>query len=175
MFSKLEAKADPVFNLTGDKAAEKGITIPDGAKLFIVKTRVDPAWPWDPMLKEACPNYQSPDVQAVADLFPPQAGKLVDCYFYGLNFGKSMPSTQPAVDWAKKQDNLHDAGPRHIYSVARDVPDLNKKLGVSYMGLVSTVPVTFEQGRRVCDASFGDGRRGAGLAWFDGWRRECRT
>jgi hypothetical protein len=155
-----------IVNLTGDENAVKGIIVPDGGKLLVVKTRVDPAWQWDAMLKDACPDYQSRDVQRVTDLYPPQPGEPKDCYVYGLNFGHDIPDTQPAVDWAKEQDNLHDTGPRHIYSAARDVPDLNKKVGVSYMGLISTVPVTFAGKRRVCYAFFNDAEREAYLGWF---------
>jgi hypothetical protein len=157
-----------ILNFTGDENAVKGIIVPDGGKLFVVKTRVDPAWQWGPMLKEACPDYQSRDVQRVADLYPPQPGEPKDCYVYGLNFGKSIPDTQPAVDWGKAQDNLNEAGPRHIYSVARDVPDLNKKVDMSWMYLVAPKFVTFDGKRRVCYASFFGSEREAHLRWFDG-------
>jgi hypothetical protein len=156
-----------IVNLTGDENAVTGIIVPDGGKLFVVKTRVDPACQWGPMLKEACPDYQSRDVQAVADLFPPQPGEPKDCYVYGLNFGHGIPDTQPAVDWGKSQENLHETGPRHIYSVARDVPDLNKKVGMSWMYLVAPKFVTFGRKRRVCNADFYGARRRACLSWFD--------
>jgi hypothetical protein len=171
-----------LINLTGDTNAEKGIIVPDGGKLFIVKTRVNPAWQWGAMLKEACPDYQSRDVQRVTDLYPPQQGEPKDCYVYGLNFGHSIPETQPAVDWGKSQENLPEATPRHIFAVARDVPDLNKKVDMSWMGLISLQFVTFAGYRRVCRAYFDDRGREARLGWFgSGWRvhvwfsffREC--
>jgi hypothetical protein len=158
-----------IINLTGDTNAEKGIIVPNGGKLLIVKTCVRPAWEWFRMLRGACPDYQSPDIDnsIVADLYRPELGEPKDCYVYGLNFGHEIPNTQPAVDWGKKLDNLSEATPRHIYSVARDVPDLNRRIGVSSMGLISPKFVTVGGERRVCGASFRGDRRGAYLSWFD--------
>jgi hypothetical protein len=176
------SKVKPVvLNFTDDPDVAKGIVVPDGGKLLVVKTRVDPMWAWPVMLQEACPDYQSRDVRSVSDLFPPEQGEPKNFYVFGLNFGHSIRDTMPAVEWGK-ENKLDEATPRQIFSVARDVPDLNRKVDMSWMGLISPKFCAFEGRRRVCSASFGGARREANLDWFDdewhgsawfGFSREC--
>jgi hypothetical protein len=165
-----KAETTNIINLTGDPNVAKGIIVPEGGKLFVAKVRVDPKWAWESILKEACPNYQSSDVLRVGQFFPPEPGEPKDRYVYGVNFGYSISDTVPAVEWGKA-NGLAEACPRDIYAVARDVPDLNRKVGMNWMYVVSPQFATFGGERRVCNAYFYDAKREARLFWFGrGWR-----
>jgi hypothetical protein len=158
-----------IINLTDNPDAARGITLFKGGRLFVVKTHVDPAWEWSAMLRQAYPNYQSSDVQRVSGLYPLEPGEPKDYYVFGLNFGTSILDTKPAIDWGK-QNGLPEATPRQVFAVARDVPDLNRKLNMPWMGLISPKFCTFYDARRVCHACFDGAGRDALLDWFGhGW------
>lgn len=143
------------------------LVAPDGGRIHIVRVLVNPSRPWQNAVDSAGPNTPSNyDVRRVADKYPPQDGAVEEKEIILVNFGRTIPDTQVAVDWVK-QYKLRPASPRPVFAIGECKPQLHRELGLDSMAVVSPEECTFDGGRRVCHVWWGGADRDCYLDWYD--------
>lgn len=140
---------------------------PPGGRIHIVRVPVDPGRDWHDAVSAVGPDTRkSWDVWKVGEQYPPQAETVAEEEVILGNFGKTIPNTKYALDWAKPY-GLVPKGPRSVFAVAEHNPDLRRELQVSYMGIVSPVPCMFGGRHHVCHVWLDGVNRYAYLYWFE--------
>jgi RES domain-containing protein len=143
------------------------IAAPKGGRIHVVRVPVDPAREWQEAVNAAGPNTPaSYDIRKVGHLYPPYAGLVAEREIILVNFGKTIPNGQYALDWAKPH-GLQPENPRGVFAVGECKPGLNNELGMSYMAVVSLEACSFRGRRQVPCAWWFDSWRWAYLRWFD--------
>lgn len=150
------------------------VVAPKGGRIHVVRVPVDPAREWQEAINAAGPdtpaNY---DVRKVGHLYSQQTGAVVEREIILVNFGKTIPNGQYALDWAKPL-GLMPVSPRAVFAIGEHRPQLNTELGMSYMAVVSLEQCSFEGSRQVPFAWWSASKREAYLGWFDdGWVGYC--
>lgn len=150
------------------------VKAPEGGRLHIVRVSVNPARPWQEAIDAAGPDTGKDwDVRKVGDHYPPEAGKPEVREIILVNFGKTIPDTQYALDWAKPY-GLSPEKPRGVFAIGEYKPQLHRDLVLSAMAVISPVPCSFEGERRVPYVWWRDTKRFAYLDWFDNdWGDYC--
>jgi hypothetical protein len=150
------------------------VAAPKSGRIHVVRVPVDPAREWQAAINAAGPNTPANyDVRKVGHLYPQQTGAVVEREIILVNFGKTIPNGQYALDWAKPF-GLRPENPRGVFAIGEHRPQLNTELGMSYMAVVSLEACSFGGGRRVPFAGWDDSEREACLYWFDGdWVGRC--
>ncbi|MFZ2887019.1 MAG: hypothetical protein WA021_04340 [Minisyncoccia bacterium] len=144
------------------------VAAPKGGRIHIVRVPFNPGREWQEAIDASGPNTGKDwDIRKIGDKYPPQAGKTIEREIILVNFGKTIPDTQHALDWAKPY-GLQPEPPRGVFAIGEHKPNLNKELGMDYMGVVSPVECSFGGDRQVpCEWWDGSGRS-VGLDWFGG-------
>ncbi|HEV3501145.1 MAG TPA: hypothetical protein VGZ92_12550 [Bradyrhizobium sp.] len=144
---------------------------PEGGRLHVLRVLVSPGREWQEAIDAAGPDtLKSYDVRKVGDKYPPQPGDPREREIILVNFGKTIPDSQYALNWAKPH-GLRPANPRQTFAVGEHKPELHRELKADPMVVVSLDDCIFGSERRVCRVWWGDAKRCAGLlSWFDvGW------
>jgi hypothetical protein len=142
------------------------VQAPTGGRIYIVHVPVDPGRKWGDAIDDAGPDTgRSWDVRKVGDHYPPQEGAERDEEIILVNFGKTIPNTQYALDWAEPF-GLVPKAPRAVFAVAKNKPTLHRELGVSGMAIISPVSCTFGGDRQVCYSWLNDDERDCRLRWY---------
>jgi hypothetical protein len=150
------------------------VQAPKSGRLHVVRVPVNPGSEWHEAVNAAGPDTpKNYDVRKVADKYPPQKGEASKQEIILVNFGKTIPNSQYALDWAKPL-GLKPTSPRGIFAVGEHKPKLNEELGVAYMAVVSLEDCSFGGGRHVPFLWWGGSCRWARLRWFGGgWGGDC--
>ena len=142
------------------------VAAPDGGRLCVVRVPVDPARDWREAVKAVGPDTGSSwDIWKVGEHYPPQEGKIEEKEIILVNFGKTIPDTEYAINWATPL-GLKAVDPRPVFAIAEHKPTLHNELGVDGLAIVSPVPCSFEGARRVPYVWLRGAERVARLGWF---------
>ena len=161
-----ESGLDTLRQLAALAVSTPAITAPEGGRIHILRVPVNPAREWQEGINAAGPNTpENFDVCKVGGLYLPQKGKVEEREIILVNFGKTIPNGQYALDWAK-QYKLCPDGPRGCFAIGEHKPNLDKELGMNPMAVVSLEECSFEGERRVCNVWWDDAGRYASLYWF---------
>lgn len=142
------------------------VQAPKGGCIHVVRVPVNPAREWQEAVNAAGPDTpMSYDIRKVGHLYPPQTGAVVEREIILVNFGKTIPNGQYALDWALPF-GLRPADARSVFAVGEHKPQLNTELGIPYMTVVSLEDCSFGGDRRVPSVWWCGSERGAPLGWF---------
>ncbi len=140
---------------------------PKGGRIHIVRVPVSPGREWQEAINAAGPNTGKDwSIRKVGDQCPPRKGKAAEREIILVNFGKTIPDTQYALDWAKPF-GLRPEPPRGVFAIGEHKPGLNKELGMDYMAVVSPSECSFEGHRHVPCGWWDGSERSVNLRWFD--------
>ena len=142
------------------------VAAPEGGRIHIVRVPVNPAREWQEAIDAAGPNTGKDwGVRKVADHYPPQAGPVEEREVILVNFGKTIPNGQYALDWAKPF-GINASDPRKVFAVGEHKPKLHRELGVDAMAVISLVPCTFVGRQHVPRSWWFRSERRTNLYWF---------
>lgn len=137
---------------------------PAGGRIHIVNIPVYHGRPWKQAVRKAGPNTPNGyDIWKVGHLYRASNEKTVVEEIILVNFGKFTPRDQ-ALAWGQSQ-NLKPKPSRSAFAVGEHSPDLNKKLGMDPMCVVSLEECTFMGHRQFCCVWWGGSGREAYLRW----------
>ena len=143
------------------------VSAPTGGRLHIVRrVPVNPARDWQEAINVLPNTGKDWDIRKDGELYPPQDGPVEEHEVILVNFGKTIPNGQYAIDRAKPL-GLKPADPRKVFAICEHKPTLHRALGVSVMAVVSLITCSFGGSRRVPNAWWSDDERFASLLWFD--------
>jgi hypothetical protein len=143
------------------------VKAPEGGRILVVRVPVNPGREWQEAINAAGPNTGSDwAVRKVGDQYPPQSGEPKEREIILVNFGKTIPDTQYALDWAKPY-GLSPEPPRGVFAIGEHKPQLHRELKRSVVVVVSPVPCSFGDLRLVPGVWWNDAERSAFLYWFD--------
>ena len=142
------------------------VQAPKGGRIHVLRVPVNPSREWQEAINAAGPNTGSDwAVRKVGDQYPVQEGAIEDREIILVNFGKTIPNVQHALDWAEPF-GLQPEGPRSIFAIGEHKPQLHKELEVSAMAVISTVECSFEGSRSLPHVWWYEAERDARLGWF---------
>ena len=146
------------------------VMAPEGGRIHILRVPVNPAREWQEAINAAGPNTpRNYDIRKVGNLHPPQSGEPKEKEIILVNFGKTIPNSQFALDWANPY-SLRPASPRECFAIGEHKPQLHRELDMNPMAVVSLEDCVFGGLWRVCCVWWGGSERVAGLSWFAyGW------
>lgn len=121
---------------------------------------------WQSAIHEAGSNTPSDNVvRQIGHLYPPVGTGVVKANFVLVNLNGEH--YQDALVWAK-QYGLYLASPRHIFSLAKNHPNLNLELDRDPCYIVAPQEVSFRGDARVCCVWFSGRGREASADWVSG-------
>lgn len=143
------------------------VVAPKGGRIHIVRVPVDPGRDWQEAINAAGPDTGGDwAIRKVGDQYPPETGEPREREIILVNFGQTIESLQPALDWAEPY-GLSGEKPRGVFAIGEHKPNLRRELGQEVLVVVSPVQCSFEGGRPAPCAWSGASGRGAGLRWSD--------
>lgn len=146
------------------KTGTAGITLPQGARIHIVRVKVKLDRPWQEAVNAAGPN--TPDnynVRKVGDQYPPTGIEEVEEDLVMINYPKG-DGYDKALAWAQTQGLEHTV-PREVFAIGEQHPNLHTELGLNPMYAVATTECSFGGGRRACCVWWVVSDRKAHLVW----------
>jgi hypothetical protein len=140
---------------------------PPGGRIHIIRVSADPRSCWQKTINVCGPNTGDDwDIRMVDVHYPIRSGNTEEREIILVNFGKSIPNGQYALDWAK-QLCLSPVDPRKVFAIGEHKPKLHLELGVGEMVVVSLIPCSFDGCSRVPYVWWEGLRRSANLDFFD--------
>lgn len=140
---------------------------PQGARVHVLKVKVQQGRDWQEAVNAAGPN--TPDhynVRKVGDQYPPVGTEVIEEELILLNFPNGDGNWDKALAWAEAK-GLKRTNPREAFAVGEQHPKLHEQLGQNPMYVVGTTDCSFEGGRRACCVWWDDSGRKANLPWVE--------
>lgn len=126
------------------------VTAPDGGRIHDLIVSVNPMRPWEEALEGigSCAQNET-SVRKIGGHYPPQDDGTRECNVVLVNFGKTIPTGQEALAWAKLH-NLSSAKPRVVFAIGEHKQCLPDELGLPDLAIASTELSLVDGQNQVC-------------------------
>ncbi|MEK7174216.1 MAG: hypothetical protein AAB759_01005 [Patescibacteria group bacterium] len=159
------ATARPSETVPATALANRGIVAPVGGRLYFVRVMVDPARSWAEVVRAVYPNTaDDSNVWKIGDLYPTTPGPAVNREIILANFGNKRTFPRDVIAWAET-NRLKREGPRGVFAIAEQNPNLDKVLGRNPISILSFFERSFAAGKVMPVVWWEGANRGTGLSW----------
>ena len=149
------------------KLESGGIAPPEGARVHVLRVKVDQSREWQDAVSAAGPDTpDSYNVRKVGGQYPSVGGEVIEEELILLNFPKGDGNWDKANVWAGAH-GLKRTNPREVFAVGEQHPKLHEQLEQNPMYVVATTDCSFEGNRDACYVWWNDSMREAGLDWIE--------
>jgi len=155
------------------KIEAKDIEPPKGARIQVVRVKVEQDREWQDAINAAGPNTPSDyNVRKVGDQYAPVGKGTVETELILLNFPKGDGNWDKAMMWAEAK-GFKRTNPREVFAIGEQHPKLHETIGQNPMYLVATTDCTVDGGRNACYVWWDGSKRGAYLLWVKSFGNSC--
>lgn len=145
------------------KLAQMGLTVPTGARICVLRAKVEHGREWQEAVNATGPDTPSTrDIRKMGDLYPPISTEKVEEDLILLNYPSCVRDMEKALTWCNEK-KLERTVPREVFAVGEQYPNLHEHIVPNPISIVATTECSLKGCQYVCHVWWDGIGRGADI------------